>query len=238
MVTVAYCQLCIDGHFDIALSIFKIYGDTEEFDLNFHSRCIIYHDNGIDHYNYCRQNDIEIDYNNMVPHYSVFRTIPPHPDMKTLQLKMHHYLHIMFPNLKEHPKYLPPSYNNIMQLRIIFKDDLHFTRRDIYDTMSEIISYSYIINMYGFFMYIINNFPPSDAYDIISDLYEQDIYITENKTHYIIARLILHKDERLKPLLYYLLNQVSYDENYKISIGRYVQRHYIWVNCLKPKIFL
>lgn len=242
-ITNAYEELCIDGHFDIASTILERYEDTLDFDYGWHSKCIINHDNGIDHYKHCRANNIEIYYNNMVPHYSVFRTIPPHPEMKTLQLKRHHCLHIMFPNLKHHPdypNYEPPSYNNIIQLRIIFKDYLHFTQRDFYDSMSEIFRYSYIIDMYGFFMYIIKNFLPSDAYCVMTHLYERDRYIMGNKTHYIITRLILHKDERLKQLLYYLLNQVSYDDNYKISIGRYVQRSKsMWGDaCIKPKIFL
>ena len=243
MITCAYRELCMDGHFDLAFSILRRYEDTHDFDFNFHSRCIIDHDNGIDHYEYCRLCDIEIYYDNKVPHYRIFSTIPPHPEMKTLKLKMHHYLHIMFPNMEptpDCPSYKPPSYDNIRQLRIIFKDDLNFTSRDVYDTMYEILTYIHIIDEYGFFMYIINNMSPTDAEDIITRMYERNRDIMGNNTHYIIMRLISRKNlpKGLILLLSYLFNQVSYNENYKVSIGRYINNSGFWTIRTKPKVFL
>lgn len=127
MVDNSYYELCMDGNFDIALLILQRYQDKPEFniDFNFHSRCILDHSNGIDHYEYCRRNNIKINYNNMVPSYMELNTFPPHPEMNTLGLKIHHILHIMFPNMEKRDYYTPPTREQITQLRIILKDRLH-----------------------------------------------------------------------------------------------------------------
>ena len=131
MVDNAYYELCMDGNFDIALLILQRYQGKPGFniDFNFHSRCILDHSNGIDHYEYCRRNNIEINYNGMSPSYTVLDTFPPHPEMNTLGLKIHHILHIMFPNMEKRDYYNPPTREQITQLRIILKDRLHLRCR-------------------------------------------------------------------------------------------------------------
>ena len=52
--------------------------------------------------------------------------------------------------------------------------------------MSDILTYIHIIDVYGFFMYIINNMSPTDAEDIITRMYERNRHIMGNNTHYII----------------------------------------------------
>ena len=227
----AYKQLCNDGHFDIAISIFNRYNLNILNVSEFHSICIF---NGKQpHYDYCRLHNIPINYSDMyltVSKYTVndvnkiLRTITPHPEMANVKLDMCYILHIMFPNMKSRYAYTPPDLNHIKHLQTIFKDQLKFTPKDIFNNKVNICRYETWINIELFIIYMIKKMDNTIVCNIIRVLYQQNNYIFVHDKHAFKAliRLSKNNNELIKLVNYLLENNIFIEKQYNASIGRLI----------------
>jgi len=225
----AYKRLCNDGHFDIAISIFNRYNLNILNVSEFHSICIF---NGKQpHYDYCRLHNIPINYSDMyltVSKYTVndvnkyLRTITPHPEMANIKLDICYILHIMFPNMKSGYSYTPPDLNHIKHLQTIFKDQLKFTPKDIFNNKVNICRYSDWINIELFIIYMIKKMDNTIVCNIIRALYQQNNYILgyDKYTFKALIRLSKNNIELIKLVNYLLENNIFIEKQYDTSIGR------------------
>jgi hypothetical protein len=219
-----YKKLCYDGHFDIAFSIM----DRYTLDMSaFHSNCIVNHINGQTHYEYCRQHNIMIDYNNAKPYVSFFSRITPffsritpHPEMNTLYLDIVLKLHIMFPKYKTGYNYTPPSKNTIKELQTILKDKLTFTAKEIFDNKTQINEYTnihYVFDYNKFLIFIIKNFNPDVAYSIVRALNCGELSIDYKP---LISSIVIHNNKQHMKSLNYILEASTYgDVKYCLNLG-------------------
>ena len=230
-----YKKLCRDGNFDIAELILHRY----KLDLSeWHSDCILMLEKNQSHYEYCRRNNIRINYTGKIPHLYFLDTTPPHPEMNTIRLNIICMLHIMFPKMKsECYNTIPPRFNQIIQLQNIFKDQLHFSPKDIFDNKKIICDNYDNIDIYKFIVFIIKNMDQSDVYNIIRALFQQNNCIFISNIRSVFRILITSKKNQLINLIdFFFPAPVFVPDVYKISIGK--SKHVFGNRKLVNKIYL
>jgi hypothetical protein len=242
----AYKQLCYDGHFDIAISILNRYNLNILNVSNFHSICIF---NGKQpHYDYCRLHNIPINYSAMyltVSQYTInnvnnfLRNITLHPEIANIKLDICYILHIMFPNMKSRYAYTPPDLNHIKHLQTIFKDQLKFTPKDIFNNKVDICRHlSYWINVELFIVYMIKKMDNTIVCNIIRALYQQNnsIFRYDKYVFKTLVRLSKNNIELIKLVNYLWENNIFIEKQYDACIGRLIPS--LQYKQLSAKIYL